>query len=107
MYGLTLLHKFFLKPPIFPSEDQKKGLNLTNTRIMDHHLTFLQLLELPCTLFHRRRYTKLTEARDLPVPLSASKTLERAGCYKPGGGASAPPKSALVALPLCTVEDYS
>ena len=73
--------KFFVKPPIFPSEEQKnkqkKGLDLTDTRIMDHHLTFLQLLELPCTLFHRRRYTKLTEARDLPVPLSASKTLER------------------------------
>ena len=24
MYGSTLLHKFFLTPPIFPSEEQKK-----------------------------------------------------------------------------------
>jgi len=23
MYGSTLLHKFFVKPPIFPSEEQK------------------------------------------------------------------------------------
>jgi len=30
MYGSTLLHKFFVTPPIFPSEEQKKkkGLNL-------------------------------------------------------------------------------
>jgi len=29
MYGLMLLHKFFLTPPIFPSEEQKKkGLDL-------------------------------------------------------------------------------
>ena len=28
MYGSTLLHKFFVTLPIFPSEEQKKGLNL-------------------------------------------------------------------------------
>ena len=43
MYGSTLLHKFFVTPPIFPSEEQKKKKKRsqpTATRIMDHHLTF-------------------------------------------------------------------
>jgi len=47
MYGSILLHKFFIMPPIFPSQEQKKRSQPTATRIMDHHLTFLQLLELP------------------------------------------------------------
>jgi len=71
MYGSTLLHNFFITPPIFPSEQQKKKKRSqpTATRIMDHHLTFLQLLELPCATAVTRRLSKLTEERDLPVPL--------------------------------------
>jgi len=44
MYCSTLLHKFFVTPPIFPSElraKKKKRSPPTATRIMDHHLTFL------------------------------------------------------------------
>ena len=42
MYGLTLLQKFFVTPPIFASEEQKKKKRSqpTTSRIMDHHLTF-------------------------------------------------------------------
>ena len=68
---------------------------------MDHHLTFLQLLELLCApssvVAIRQRISKLTEEHDLPLPLSASKNLER-GAINLEGGASAPlepPKSAL------------
>jgi len=92
MYGSTLLHKFFVTHPIFPSEEQKKRSQPTATRIMDHHLTFLQLLELPCTplpVAVTRRLSKLTEDHDLPVPLSASKTLDK-GAINLEGGASAP-----------------
>ena len=81
MYGSTLLHKIFLKPPIFPSQDQKNRSQLTATRIINHHLTFLQLLQPLCapssTVTVRQRLSKLTEEYDLPVPLSASKNLER------------------------------
>ena len=46
---------FSVTPPIFPSEEQKKNKQKrsqpTATRIVDHHLTFLQLLELPCAPF--------------------------------------------------------
>ena len=47
MYGSKLLHhKFFVTPPIVPSEEQKKKKRSqpTATHIMDHHLTFSQLL---------------------------------------------------------------
>jgi len=43
MYGSTLNHKFFVTPPIFPSEEQikkKKKSQPTTTHIMDYHLTF-------------------------------------------------------------------
>ena len=87
MYGSTLLHKFFLTPPIFPSEEQKKKVL---TRIMDHHLTFLQQLELLCapssTVTVRKKLSKFTEEHDLPLP---SKNLER-GAINLEGGASAP-----------------
>ena len=60
---------------------------------MDHHLTFLQLLELLCTpsstIAVRQRLSKLTEEHDLSLPLSASKNLER-GVINLEGGASAP-----------------
>ena len=35
-------------PPIFPSEDRKKRSQPTATRIIAHHLTFLQLFEPLC-----------------------------------------------------------
>jgi len=102
MYGSTLLHKFFVTLPIFPSENQKKkkkGLNLaTATRIMDHHLT---LLELPCAPLPPSPLHEdypFTEEHDLPVPLSASKTLDRGAINLEGGcfsTPSTPPKSAL------------
>ena len=63
MYGSTLLHKVFLMPPIFPSEEQIKK--------------------------KKKRLTKLTEEHDLPLPLSASKNLER-GAINLEWGASAP-----------------
>ena len=95
MYGLTLLHKFFLTPPIFPSEEQKKKkVSPTATRIMDYHLTFLQLLELLCapssTIAIGQRLSKLTEEHDLPLPLSASKNLERGAINLEGGAESTP-----------------
>ena len=50
MYGLTLLQKFFVTLQFFQvkSKKKKKRSQPTATRIMDHHLTFLQLLKLPC-----------------------------------------------------------
>ena len=101
MYGSTLLHKFFIAPPIFPSEEQKKRSQPTATRIMDHHLTFLQLLELPCaplppSPLHKDYLNSLWRTW-LPVP---SKTLDRGAINLEGGAsaplASTPPKSALV-----------
>jgi len=69
--------KIFLTPPIFPSEElKKKRSRPTATHIMDHHHTFLQLLELLCapssTVTVRQRLFKLTEEHDLPLPLSAT-----------------------------------
>ena len=77
-------------PPIFPSEEKKKKRSRpTATRIMDHHLTFLQLLELLCTpsstVAIRQRLSKLTEEHDLPLPLSAS-NLKRGAINLEGGG---------------------
>ena len=61
---------------------------------MDHHLTFLQLLELlyvpSSTVAVRQRLSKLTDEHDLPLPLSASKNLERGAINLEGVGASAP-----------------
>ena len=44
--GLMRLHKFLLMPPIFASEDKKKGFNLLPLdHIITHNLAFLQLLQ--------------------------------------------------------------
>ena len=91
MYDSTLLHKFFVTPPIFPSEDKKKKRSQpTATRIMDHHLT---LLELPCTPLPPSPLHEdypFTEEHDLPVPLSASKTLDKGAINLEGGCFSTP-----------------
>ena len=69
---------------------------------MDHHLTFLQPLELPCagpssTIAITQRLSKLTEEHDCQCLFQLANFGQ--GCYKPGGGCfstpSTPPKSAL------------
>jgi len=57
MYGSMRLHKFFLIPPIFPSENQKRS-QLTASHIMAHHLAFLQLL---CALTIGQSLAKITQ----------------------------------------------
>ena len=70
MYDLTLLHKFFQ----VKTKKKKKRSQPTATRILDHHLT---LLELPCTTLPPSPLHEdypFTEEHDLPVPF---KTLDK------------------------------
>ena len=65
----------------------------TATRIMDRHLTFLQLLELLCAPFPTDKdyLRSLKNMTCHALPLSASKNLERGAIAKPGGrGAESP-----------------
>jgi len=59
MYGSTLLHKNFITPPIFPSQEQKKRSQPTAIRFIDRHLTFCNYSSFHAPLFHRRRYMKI------------------------------------------------
>jgi len=104
VYGSTQLHKFFVMPPIFQVKTKKKKRpQPTATCIMDHHLTFLQLLNLPYTPLpplplHEDYLNSLKNMICHAVLLSASKTLD-SGAINLEGGASAPPLN----LPLNSI----
>ena len=100
MYGSTLLHKFFVTPPIFPSEPQKKkkkGLNL-------------QLL----ALYYGPSPNPFITTRTSMRPSSIVAVLKNMtcncqclklqnfgqGCYKPGGGGASAPLAPPLNPPL-------
>ena len=111
MYGSTLLHKFFLKPPIFSSEEQKK--KKVSTYFYSHYEPSPNLFATTRASMHpsstvtiTRRLSKHIEERDLPVPLSASKTLDR-GAINLEGGASAPLAPPLNPPLMCSCDPVS
>jgi len=80
---------------IFSSEEREK--KKVSTHCYSHYRSSPNLfattqasMRPSSTVAITRTLSKLTEKHDLPVPLSASKTLDR-GCYKPGGGGASAP----------------
>ena len=78
MNGSTLLHKFFVTLPIFPSEEQKKQTNKkkkVSTYCYSHYgpspnllVTTQASMRPSSTVAVSIRLSKLTEEHDLPVP---------------------------------------
>ena len=73
-------HYFTILSPIFPNEEQKKKKRsqpLHYGPSPNLFATTRASMRPSSTIAVTRTLSKLTEGRDLPVPLSASKTLDR------------------------------
>ena len=98
IYGSTLLHKFFMTPPIFPSEEQKKKKKFSTSTYSPYGPSPTLFITTRASM---RPSSIITVLKNVTCNCQCLKLQNFGqGCYKPGGGGASAPLAPPLNPPL-------